>query len=206
MNRKTNVLPLLLALSAAGFWAACGPTGLFNKLISSETAVREKALEKVKTLSSDKKSELVPLLIQTLSSDNNDIINRGADALVAIGQEALPSLVEQSQSPDPFIRLKTIESFGRMGPAAYSALPCILTATKDPHPLVRAEALYGLVNLGAVGPDAVAILNEGLSDPMKDVQESAHDLLEKIDSVEAKKALAEFDKKKKKPPSLPKKK
>ena len=86
------------------------------------------------------------------------------DALVRIGEPAVPALVEILNGPNWDMRVCAAHVLSMMGPVARAAVPSLLRAIEHPDPQHHAEtlSLYAVRALGRIGPDAraaVPILN-----------------------------------------------
>jgi HEAT repeat protein len=79
------------------------------------------------------------------------------DALVALGADAIPILLEMMKHDDKK-RRSAAEVMGRIGPPA---MPALIDAAKDKDPKIRFAAVEGL---GLLGPAAVPTLVETLND------------------------------------------
>jgi HEAT repeat protein len=88
-----------------------------------------------------------------------------ADALVAIGAPALPSLTTALQSPNASLRWRVASVLGDLGPEAASAVPNLMVALQDPDPQVRLYATLALGNIGREAKMAIPQLIATLQDP-----------------------------------------
>jgi RNA polymerase sigma factor (sigma-70 family) len=85
--------------------------------------------------------QAIPGLIQA-AADNNWSIHQNAEgALVQLGADAVPALVEALKDKDPVIRTASAQILGQIGPsAASSALPALARAMGDDNENVRKAA------------------------------------------------------------------
>jgi HEAT repeat protein len=191
----------LSALIAAALFPACGPRPTKENLLSDRADVRRVALEKTAKLSDARKAELVPELVAAFTDPDSVKANRATDALVVIGNIALPALRGECASADVFARLSAVNAIGRIKSSDPSALQALESALADQHPLVRQEAALGIGLLESRGKDAAPLLVERLKDTDPGVRDSAAEALEKIGAGEATEALR--DAQEKRPPSRP---
>lgn len=142
--------------------AACQRVSMDQNLVANNDDVRARAVIKLTALPEKKKAQLVPVLIAKMKDPESRIANRAADALVAIGQPALPSLETCLKEKDPFVRITALSAIGQLGDSAKSAVPIIMVSLNDPHPLAREEAALTLGKIGQSSPKALAAAQETL--------------------------------------------
>ncbi|MCG3204557.1 MAG: hypothetical protein KCHDKBKB_01272 [Elusimicrobia bacterium] len=128
-----------------------------ERLISPDDKIRNQALQKLATLTEEKKIALLNPLILALNNPESLIANRAAEALVIMGRPAISEVRRNISSSDVYVRISAIAILSRMGPQAQDAVPDLIACLKDPHPLVRDEAVFALGQMGmaaqAAGPD-----------------------------------------------------
>lgn len=100
-----------------------------------------------------------PALVDALRSDDAVLVPVVADALVKMGAGAVPSLQKGLSDPNFFVRQRSAEILGRLGPPVKKAARSLTFLLKDTYPEVRAAAENTLVQWGA---DAVPALAEAL--------------------------------------------
>jgi HEAT repeat protein len=122
------------------------------------------------------------------------IFNSGPeDALVRIGEPAVPALLEVLQGPNREMRVCAAAALGRIGPAARQAAPALIRAVESPVRDGLAELLRrrAVVALGQIGPDAGAIvptLNRMLDEALKGPHDNhwdTSDLIRALDGIGA---------------------
>ncbi len=202
MNRSWSRAKVFLVFSLLPLlWmgTGCDKRPLIERLLSKDAAVQSKAIKKLAKLSPEKKIELIPPLINALGNNDNDTVSSAAKALVVIGGEAVPALTGSLKSEDPFVRLVSLDSLGKIGAPSAPATPQILEMLMDKHPLVREEAVRTLDKLGPGGGDIVPGLAKALKDSSKYVRVSAKEALEKIGTDKAKEAIKKIPPEKKPP-------
>lgn len=106
--------------------------------------------------------DAAPALLKAMSSRSaNDKpwwILRGA--LVAIGPDAVPMLVERIESGEAVVRRTALSVLGELGPGAAGAVRVLVSALQDAG--VRADAAHALGGIGEAAVEAVPALAEGL--------------------------------------------
>jgi HEAT repeat protein len=109
----------------------------------------------------------------------------GAQALLAIGAEAVPALRRLTGDDDPVLVANAVELVALIGDAGDARWLHELLA--HPHPAVRASAAFALGRLGDED-DALALV-EALRDPDSPVRVACADALREIGDVQAVPAL-----------------
>jgi HEAT repeat protein len=94
---------------------------------------------------------------------NSDDCQLAADALVKIGPEAVPVLLNAFKSKRPLARAHAADALARIGPRARAAVPALTEALKDPDTCT--EATVALGHLGAAAREAVPALRRVLKVP-----------------------------------------
>ena len=77
--------------------------------------------------------------------------DEAAAALVAIGEQSVPTLLSALTSENPRVRANAAVALGNFPDAADESVPKLIELTKDIEPSVRANAAWGL---GLIGPPA----------------------------------------------------
>src|SRR3954470_2804809 len=126
----------------------------------------------------------VPELVRALASRQVPAAV-GAQALLAIGSEAVPSLRELTQEDDPIIVASAVELVALIGDAGDARWLHELLA--HPHPAVRASAAFALGRLG--DEDDALALADALRDPDIPVRVACAQALREIGDVQAVAAL-----------------
>ncbi len=190
---KMRTYPLIGATLIGFLFFACQRSDLKKELFSEDTPTRLMALGKLAQQNDLAKKKLLPFLLETLRSEDNQVVDRSEEALASLGQVAVPELAKFLSDPDPFIRLTATEVIGKMGVGVPGAVQALAQALGDPHPLVREEA--GL-NLGR-SPETIGLLILALEDQNKEMAESSARILKLLDTPEAKDVLKKFHSKRK---------
>jgi HEAT repeat protein len=84
--------------------------------------------------------------------------NTVRDALVRIGEHAVPALIGVLKGPNREMRVCAADALGRFGPAARTAIPALVDAIEHPEANDVAEILtrHSVLALGRIGPEAKA--------------------------------------------------
>ncbi|MBI5367268.1 MAG: HEAT repeat domain-containing protein [Planctomycetes bacterium] len=136
---------------------------------SGNAALRRAAAECLTRI--DPRSERTrELLLADLYGDHLAVREEAAHRLADLGRAAVPSLVEQLQSPDPDRRLVVLYALQFVDDDQWEGVRSVLPTAADPDPRVRALALrlLGRARAGAVLP-----LVRALDDPSPAVREAA---------------------------------
>ena len=189
-GRLQNVCLMLvggafLTLAAGG----CKRPPSVEALVSDDEGKRSEALVRLVQTEPGRSEPLVTPLVESLRDPDPRIVDRAVDALVIIGEPAVPTLARSMGADDPFARLSAARALALIGPASTAALPELLVLLHDPHPLVRDEAAAAIGALGTRAEPAVPHLADLLYDPQPDVRDRARGALKKIGSEAAKTAL-----------------
>lgn len=177
---QKRISAVVLVLSALVF-NSCNTTPLENRLISADSAIRDKGVQKLATLSVKKQQLLLPKLLPYLKSDDSRIVDRVNQALVTIGSPAVESIAPLIKDPDVYVRLNAVTVLGDMGPRAQNSLPVLLEALKDAHPLVREESLYSIGQIAQNNTSLEPILQPiAKADKSEDVREMAKETIRKL--------------------------
>ncbi|MGD8813426.1 MAG: HEAT repeat domain-containing protein [Anaerolineales bacterium] len=90
--------------------------------------------------------EALPLLIDALQEDDRLLARLAADALISLGQDAIPALVEASQSEQPAVRIEAVRALAKMRHP--QTIPALFQAAEDSSSIVVHWAEQGLDDLG----------------------------------------------------------
>ena len=112
----------------------------------------------------------VPTLIQALQDPDPAVRRAAVFALGKVGKGAVPTLIQALQNPDPEVRFSTARILGSIGKNAVDAVPALIQLLQEHDPEDR-----GVVNSWTI-PRVAA------------------EALEKIDTPEARKAVEEHEK------------
>jgi hypothetical protein len=130
----------------------------------------------------------IPQLAQMLN--NGRTCNSAAWALVDIGTNSLPVLLDALTNGNRYARLDVAGAIGWFREAGQGAVPGLVECMKYDDPLVRANAIASLQSITARPDIAVPALVACLSDPDAGVRGSATTVLEKYGKVEANTTIA----------------
>jgi HEAT repeat protein len=112
----------------------------------------------------------VPALGRALLSKERENCWCFADALGAMGPEALAALTHALANSDPDIRAAAIFGLGKLGPAAEPAVSPLLQCLKDENANVRDRAVQALTG---IGPPAVPELIQAIEHEKGQVRQGA---------------------------------
>ncbi|MFA5975562.1 MAG: HEAT repeat domain-containing protein [Elusimicrobiota bacterium] len=98
-------------------------------------------------------------LVEALRYDDPAVYPMVSEALIKIGPGAVKPLQKALGDSNFFVRQRSAEILGRLGPNAKRAAPTLVDLLKDAQPDVRTAAEITLIQLGA---DAVPALSEAL--------------------------------------------
>lgn len=124
-------------------------------------------------------------LIEGLKGWNRDKVQANADALVKVGDPAIPALIAALKNEDPGVRSNAARVLGEIE-AKDAAVP-LGELLNDPKYWVTRNAVYSLGNIGT--PEAVKLLKEALNHYRAQVQEAA---LWGLDELQEKSAIPEI--------------
>jgi HEAT repeat protein len=127
-------------------------------------------------------------LIKDLKDERVEVRRLAVEALVRIGESAVPALGEALKDQGEWVRVGAAEALGRIGPEAKSAVPALVEALKDQIVGVRRRAAEALGIIGSEAKSAVPALVEALKGQDAEVREGAAEALGRI-GPEAKSAV-----------------
>ncbi len=141
---------------------------LMGLLESSDESIQRSAFEIVSQSGENPMLlEALPMLINGLNSDEDDICRYAAEALYYLGSdaaEASESLASLLRHDDDDVRRATARVFTQMGTSALDAKEPLIESLSDSDEVVRGEATLAIGNLGSDASDAVPALIGLLSD------------------------------------------
>lgn len=175
MHRSFYFLLLTASLAAC---SAFKP--LDEKLVSDDEKTRSKAIQKIDTLSTEKKAALIDRLAERMKDPESRVVNRAVEALGIIGPPAVDAMKTKLTDSDVYVRLSAAATLGQIGPLAHGAVPNLIQALQDPHPAVREEVIFALGQMGPAAAEAAPALLKAFKTSNKDEQESLADTLKKI--------------------------
>lgn len=162
-------------------------TGWVLDLESTNGEVVQAARQALKDLGPDA-APAIPQLAQMLNDGRT--CNSAARALVNIGTNSLPVLLDALTNGNKYSRLEVAGSIGSLREAAEQAVPGLVECMKYDDLGVRANAIASLQSITARPDIAVPALVACLSDPDAGVRGSATTVLEKYGKVEANTTIA----------------
>ena len=105
----------------------------------------------------------VPQLIETLGVEDQIMRRMAAYALAAVGAPAVPALSEALQHTEDTVRVEATYALAQIGTDAESAIPVLMERTKDENVEVRRYLAEAFGSLGQVAAPAVPILCDMLA-------------------------------------------
>lgn len=143
---------------------------LFDLLGSKQPEVRREA---IRGLSHAKKIDPKSLrsIALALADEDELVAVHAADALVEMGEQAVPLLADAIASDRT--AMWGMVALGRMGPKGKGAQSAVMKRLKDPDPILRQEAALTLSQIGPDSSTAVESLLPLLDDPVRTVQLAA---------------------------------
>jgi len=106
----------------------------------------------------------VAALLADLQSPDADKSGKASLAIVAMGDAAVPGLVEMLGSADPKLRNRAASTLWGLGDKAKAAVPALAKTLGDADAEVRRSAATALGNMGASAAPAVPALTAALKD------------------------------------------
>jgi HEAT repeat protein len=112
-------------------------------------------------------------LVAELKSGDSAKSGEARLQLLALGEPAVPALVELLASASPQERLLAATTLWGMGPRAGGASPALGAALSDPDAQVRVTSAMALENMGPAAREAVPALVRALRDRERPVRQAA---------------------------------
>lgn len=173
--------PIILMAMMGLSLLSCQRTPLQDRLVAEDTTTRAKALSKLVRLSDEKKSALIPLLIQHFKDPDNRLADRARRAMIAMGPISVEPLAQTLKDPDVYARMSAASALGQMGAEAAPAVTSLTAALTDQHPLVREESAHALGEIGEPAAAAsAALLLASKKDSSEEVRATAAVALKKV--------------------------
>lgn len=117
---------------------------LAERLNSTDEITRYRALEQIRTLGNNGESA-IPAMLSALRVPDSSFTQSVAMALVAIGPNAIPSVLESTNDPNEMVRAKAYFVLLRLRRVAPDHIKThAIAALEDPSPIVRADAIFAL--------------------------------------------------------------
>ena len=130
--------------------------------------------------------EAVPFLIEALEDDNSDVREVATNALARMGQPAIPELLVALDHRDDLVAGAAAAALREIGA---EAVPHVSTAMGDESPQVRRHAAQVLEQIGTDAAQASPVLVKGLQDSDLEVRRAAFRALPKVDIEATKNAM-----------------
>jgi HEAT repeat protein len=158
--------PLFLALfcilvALLGLEVATLRFSLAQRLISTDDAVRNKALSELPAIGPDKRPQLISELIKQQQNAKPKPKRYAFYAIRVLGGKStvvINALVDALGENDPHVRMESQQSLLEMGEPA---LPAVAAAAKSGNDVVRENALYILEKSGSAGVDLLTPMLTG---------------------------------------------
>ena len=110
----------------------------------------------------------------------NPTAGYAAQALSAVGSQAIPALVETLDDGDWWVRAMAVDVLTKIGQLVGDAVPALMERTNDEHWWVRRNAIEALGTLGSLNPDPTPLLVKALRDEDYRVRRNAALTLAKL--------------------------
>ncbi|MGH7173798.1 MAG: HEAT repeat domain-containing protein [Gemmataceae bacterium] len=148
-----------------------------SALEDKDPKVRAQAVAAMKSFGPRAKAA-IPRLIPMLKDTKENICSVAADALFAIGAEAVPALIGAAKSKEDgyygwILRIGALGVLSKHAAKEKTALPAIIEATKHADPQTRGIAVSILSQCGKDSPKALDAVIRALEDKDKSVSDKA---------------------------------
>jgi HEAT repeat protein len=158
------------------------PAGWVLDLDSTNAEVFQAARKALEALGPDA-APAIPQLAQMLKEGRN--CNAAAWALVKIGTNALPALINALSNGNSVTRLDTAGAIGWLREAGEPAVPALVECMRDEDSAVRANAISSLQAISKWPDIALPALIAALADPEARVHDNADTALREYAKVES---------------------
>jgi HEAT repeat protein len=158
-----------------------GPTGvpgLVDALKDNSREVRRAAVYALGDIGPDAKAAVPALAAIFRHVDSQSPYNEAKQALIAIGEPAVPALIDALKDPSSDVRRWSLEALWSIGSPAKAAVPAILERTKEEDLRLTAIALLG--SMGAEDSAVIDTLTAALADPNPEVRDAAAEALRNL--------------------------
>ncbi|NJK59910.1 MAG: HEAT repeat domain-containing protein [Oscillatoriales cyanobacterium SM2_1_8] len=186
LKRSDDLVKVHAAHSLGQIASPLAVTALVNTLVHPSKVLRLEAAWALGQI----RSPLAAYPLAALLTDRDvGIQSQAAQSLKQIGAPALPALTEMLSNAASNTRAVAVRTLGQMG--LIEAVPLLIKVlAEDDLPFVRCDAATALGDIGSY--EAVFALSQQLAGGDRGVQGSAERALRRIDSVEARQALATY--------------
>jgi RNA polymerase sigma factor (sigma-70 family) len=144
------------------------------ELISTNQPLREAAHEAFKAMG-DSAAPAIPALATVLHSSRNQ--NAAAWALVFVGTDSLPTLIDALTDGSPVARMEVAGAIGSMRDRAEAAVPALVECMRHPYWAARCNAINSLQSIAKQPDLVVPAVTVCLTDTNTNVRVSAATLL-----------------------------
>ena len=103
-----------------------------------------------------------------------------AQALSAVGSQAVPALIETLEDEEWWVRAMTADVLTKIGQSAGDAVPALIERANDEHWWVRRNAIEALGTIGSCSADATSLLVNAVRDEDYRVRRNAALTLAKL--------------------------
>lgn len=121
----------------------------------------------------ESRSDNARILFETLQNADALTQPQIVRDIEALGENAVPPLIDAMNSGDKVRRHQAIEILGRIGKNANGAIPPLIDALKDPEAQIRRNAAWALARVGEDAGEAMPALLEVAEDVRWDVRSDA---------------------------------
>ncbi len=139
----------IISILLIGIFLTGCARNMAEQLVSGEEGVRQAALKKLEDADDATRKEILPFLVERLSSENGNVRRRAVQALTRLGADAVNPLVRALTGADRKARAAAAETLGHLGGAAKSAAGPLVEAERDDDAEVRAWAGISLERIKA---------------------------------------------------------
>ena len=169
------------ALRHLGADAREAVSALIDALTHRDVEIRSCAAETLARIAGGA-TAAVPALTRSLNDPSWQVRDLAAMALVAVGPDAVPPLLEALVEEDGSVRdLLVVWTLGEIGPDARSATPLLEKVLRNEHAGLRRRAAQALGKIGAATSTGISLLQRALEDPDNHVRLAAVEALRKIE-------------------------
>jgi HEAT repeat protein len=159
-------------------FGSAGVPALMDALKDDNREVRRAAVIALSEMGPDAKAAGPVLAAIFRHIDSKSPYNEAKQALMSIGEPAVPALIDALKDPSEDVRRWSLEALWTIGPAAKAAIPAVLERMEEED--LRACAIGVLDSMGAKEPAVVDALRKALADPNPEVRDAAADALRNL--------------------------
>lgn len=156
------------AIRGFGSKAKAASKTLDKCLDDKDPLIRMVAARTLSRVDRDSASRAVPVLVEGLKSEDEEVAGEAIRALAMIGKPAVKPVVELVGDHHSHACVNACEALAAMGSEGESAVQPLIEVAKSSDPQMRWHAVHALGQIGAAAKPAVPVLVEYLGD--KDMQ------------------------------------